>query len=295
MARPQVRRRRLLAYSGHIVATRYQLLQPPVVRATRPLHKTTTVGRSGHRRRTLLAPQTVVPRLAQHGHRGHPLLHLTRLALPRSARLTRGGRTTMMEHRGLSTATPSLMHTGKGAIGRTLRTSSPSVADLRTSTVHPPVHSCPVRYKLREPDAHAPWTATMTAHLRKLLGTDQVGTTALHMMSSSLAPTTYANYDSGMLQFAAFCHKEDIHPLKATAQSIVRYTAWLGLQGTVAAASLRQYYSAINKFFRDHQQQPIAVGELLADARRGLEMQQERLQAADSRLPLPAPLALTLL
>jgi hypothetical protein len=41
--------------------------------------------------------------------------------------------------------------------------------------------------------------------------------------------------------------------------------------------------------FRDHQQQPIAVGELLADARRGLDMQQERLLAADSRLPLPAP------
>jgi hypothetical protein len=33
----------------------------------------------------------------------------------------------------------------------------------------------------------------------------------------------------------------------------------------------------------------------LADARRGLEMQQHRLQAVDSRLPLPAPLALSLL
>jgi hypothetical protein len=131
--------------------------------------------------------------------------------------------------------------------------------------------------------------------LRKLLGTDQVGTTTLHMLSSSLAPTTYANYDSGMRQFATFCHEEDIHPLQATTQSIVRYTAWLGLQGTVAAASLQQYYSAINKYFRDLQQQPIAVGDLLADARRGLEMQQERLQAADSRLPIPAPLALTLL
>jgi hypothetical protein len=67
------------------------------------------------------------------------------------------------------------------------------------------------------------------------------------------------------------------------------------MQGTVAATSLQQYYSAINKFFRDHQQQPIAVGELLADARRGLEIQHERLHAADSRLPLPAPLALSLL
>jgi hypothetical protein len=95
-----------------------------------------------------------------------------------------------------------------------------------------------------------------------------------------------------MREFAALCHDEDIHPLQATTQSIVRYTAWLGLQGTVAAVPLQQYYSAINKFFRDHQQQPIAVGELLADARSGLEMQQERLLAANSRLPLPAALAL---
>jgi site-specific recombinase XerD len=67
-----------------------------------------------------------------------------------------------------------------------------------------------------------------------------------------------------MRQFAAFCHEENIHPLQATTQSIVRYTAWLGLQGTVAATSLLQYYSAINKFFYEHQQQPIAVGRTLS-------------------------------
>jgi hypothetical protein len=115
------------------------------------------------------------------------------------------------------------------------------------------------------------------------------------MLSSSLTSTTYPNCDSGMREFTASCHLEDIYPLQATTQSIVRYTAWLGLQGTVAATSLQQYYSAINKLFRDHQQQPIAVCELLADARRGLEMQQECLHAADSRLPFPTPLALSLL
>jgi hypothetical protein len=41
---------------------------------------------------------------------------------------------------------------------------------------------------------------------------------------------------------------------------MVRYTAWLGLLGTVAASSLKPYYSAVNKFFRDHQRPPIAVG-----------------------------------
>jgi hypothetical protein len=56
----------------------------------------------------------------------------------------------------------------------------------------------------------------MIAQIRKLLGTDHVGTTALNMLSSSLAPTTYANCDSGMRQFAAFCHEEGIHPLQAS-------------------------------------------------------------------------------
>jgi hypothetical protein len=128
-----------------------------------------------------------------------------------------------------------------------------------------------------------------------MLGTHHIGTTALNFLSNSLASTTYANYDSGIRQFAAFCHEGGIRPLQATTQSLVRYTAWLGLQGTVHSASLQQYYSAVNKFFRDHQQQPIAAGELLASARRGLEMQKNRLLAADSRLPFPAPLALALL
>jgi hypothetical protein len=76
---------------------------------------------------------------------------------------------------------------------------------------------------------------------------------------------------------------------------MIRYTAWLALLGTMAASSLQPYFSAVNKFFRDHKRQPIAVGELLADARRGLEMLQHRLVPADTRLPLLAPVALDIL
>jgi hypothetical protein len=54
----------------------------------------------------------------------------------------------------------------------------------------------------------------MTDKLRKLLGTDHVGTTLLNMLSSSLAQTTYANYDNGKRQFAALYHEEGIHPCK---------------------------------------------------------------------------------
>jgi hypothetical protein len=76
---------------------------------------------------------------------------------------------------------------------------------------------------------------------------------------------------------------------------MIRYTAWLAMLGTIAATSMQPYFPAVNKFFRDDQRQPIAVGELLADARRGLEMLQHRLVPADTRLPLPAPVALDIL
>jgi hypothetical protein len=42
-----------------------------------------------------------------------------------------GGRTTMVERGGLSAATPAWLHTRRGAIGRTLRTTIPKIADLR--------------------------------------------------------------------------------------------------------------------------------------------------------------------
>jgi hypothetical protein len=216
MARPQMRGLRMSTPSGHRVATRGKLLQPAMVSSFRPLCETTPIGGSCYRHRTALAPKTVVLELTQLGHRDHPLPRLARPVFPRSARLARGGRTTMMEHRGFSTATPAWLHSRRGAIGRTLRTASSNLTDLSAMVNHPTKPSRPVRNTLREPDAHAPWTATMTTRLRKLLGTDQIGTTALHLLSSSLVPTTYSNYDIGMRQFASFCHEENIHPLQAT-------------------------------------------------------------------------------
>jgi hypothetical protein len=58
---------------------------------------------------------------------------------------------------------------------------------------------------------------------------------------------------------------------------------------------MQPYFSAVNKHFRDHRLQPIAVGDMLADARRGLEMRQHRLVPTDTRLPLPVPVAVDIL
>jgi hypothetical protein len=143
--------------------------------------------------------------------------------------------------------------------------------------------------------APAPWSADLAETFQDLLGADKLGDTAVALLSNSLPPSSYASYDSALRQFFIFCTEEHIAPLQATPARMVRYTAWLALLGTVAATSPQPYYSAVNKFFRDHQRQPIAVGELLADARRALEMLRHRLVPTASRLPLPAPVALNIL
>eukprot|EP00873_Tetraselmis_striata_P013426 jgi/Tetstr1/433690/TSEL_022909.t1 len=109
-------------------------------------------------------------------------------------------------------------------------------------------HTRRARYRLAvRSGSEAPWSASMAAELRSLLGTDDVGQAALGLLTGSLAAGTYRNYDSGMRSFATFCEQEGLRPLQATTSTIVRYTAWLGMQGTVGAESLQQYYSSINK------------------------------------------------
>eukprot|EP00873_Tetraselmis_striata_P008203 jgi/Tetstr1/428467/TSEL_018478.t1 len=157
-------------------------------------------------------------------------------------------------------------------------------------------HARRARYRLAvRPGSKAPWTASMAPELRGLLGTDDVGQAALGLLTGSLAAGTYRSYHSGMLSFATFCEQDGLRPLQATTSTIVRYTAWLGIHGTVGAESLQKYYSSINKYFRDHQHQHVALGEIVADARRGLAIKQERLAEEDVRVALPAPVAADIL
>jgi hypothetical protein len=70
-----------------------------------------------------------------------------------------------------------------------------------------------------------------------------------------------------------FCNEEGITPLEATAADMLRVTTLLARAGTIAANGLQPYFSATNKFFRHHLKEPVALGPLLTDARRGLAMQ----------------------
>eukprot|EP00873_Tetraselmis_striata_P013555 jgi/Tetstr1/433819/TSEL_023005.t1 len=109
----------------------------------------------------------------------------------------------------------------------------------------------------------------------------------------SLSAQTLKSYAGRLSQFAEFCHdSENISPLEATTATVVRYVAWIGERGHIAAKSLQPYLSAINTFFELHNLDPIAKDSLhLTSARRGLMLRQRRLDAAPLRVPLPADVA----
>jgi hypothetical protein len=90
----------------------------------------------------------------------------------------------------------------------------------------------------------APWASSIATKFRALLNTDYLGTTAISLLSSSLAPSTYAKYDIALSHYFSLCAAEGLPPLQATAANMaVRYTAWLGLLDTVDANSMQPYFS----------------------------------------------------
>eukprot|EP00873_Tetraselmis_striata_P019272 jgi/Tetstr1/439536/TSEL_027965.t1 len=128
---------------------------------------------------------------------------------------------------------------------------------------------------------------------KEAFGSDELGQRTLDLLSSSRSAQTLKSYAGRLSQFAEFCHdSENISPLEATTATVVRYVAWIGERGHIAAKSLQPYLSAINTFFELHNLVPIAKDSLhLTSARRGLMLRQRRLDAAPLRVPLPADVA----
>eukprot|EP00873_Tetraselmis_striata_P033298 jgi/Tetstr1/453562/TSEL_040530.t1 len=135
--------------------------------------------------------------------------------------------------------------------------------------------------------------ADVDAAAKDAFGSDELGQRTLDLLSSSLSAQTLKSYAGRLSQFAEFCHdSENISPLEATTATVVRYVAWIGERGHIAAKSLQPYLSAINTFFELHNLVPIAKDSLhLTSARRGLMLRQRRLDAAPLRVRLPADVA----
>ncbi len=127
------------------------------------------------------------------------------------------------------------------------------------------------KYTLTDRRPVAPWADTMLdSSLAALLGDDDLGRTALSLCQASLQPRSYDTYASALSGFMQFCVEQDLAPLEATPVHIARYVAWLGRRGTVAAASLQPYPSAINRFLQDYGVATVALGPLVGNVRASL-------------------------
>eukprot|EP00873_Tetraselmis_striata_P021550 jgi/Tetstr1/441814/TSEL_030031.t1 len=112
-------------------------------------------------------------------------------------------------------------------------------------------------------------------------GSDELGQRTLDLLSSSLSAQTLKSYAGRLSQFAEFCHdSENISPLEATTATVVRYVAWIGERGHIAAKSLQPYLSAINTFFELHNLVPIAKDSLHLTSARQSHLNYRALLAA---------------
>lgn len=138
-----------------------------------------------------------------------------------------------------------------------------------------------------------PWADSVRARLQHLFGDDDVGRGAVDLIVASISGNTANNYQRNVRLFTEFCADFDnISPLEATEDTVVRYTSWLAERGTIKAKSLQQYYSAINKFFELHGLAPIAKDNPhLTAARKGLAIKQFDTKPRDIRVALPADIA----
>jgi hypothetical protein len=68
---------------------------------------------------------------------------------------------------------------------------------------------------------------------------------------------------------------------------MARYVAWLGQLGTIKASSLQYDMSAVNAFFNDHGLEALALGDLVAKVRKGLDASHVASEGKPIRVHMP--------
>ena len=145
------------------------------------------------------------------------------------------------------------------------------------------------------PPRATPWAASSSKALKHIFGDDGLGAQALAIFQSALQPGTLKNYDSNMSEFLEFCELYAIALLAVSPVDIACYISWLGERGTVAATSMQPYPAAINNLLQDHARTSVALGPLASGVRKSLEKWHRDDKPTPERLPLPAPVALSIL
>ena len=292
MARPLLRGRGLPAPPGRRMDRGAQLVQPTLGAPAGPGRLAATFGSGSDRGGPPMGGQGMVSSPARGSRRLRGISPVPRPVLPRLAGLARGGRAGRLERHSHAPAVPAWRHLRAAAAatqpsaGITVRRGGP--ATHLAITDPPASHQPSRRYQLQPARVHPAWQASMKAALSSMLGEDSLGQQALSLVAGSLAATTVGTYGSAFQRFLSFCSQVGLDPLDTCEADVVRYLAWLGQEGTVAAASLQPYLSAINRFLGDHGQEPVALGPLVARARQGLKLQQRDSTPAPVRVPLPA-------
>jgi len=121
------------------------------------------------------------------------------------------------------------------------------------------------------------------------------GETALRLAATAHEDGTVEAYHRHWRRFCEWCALNSLQPLPATPLMVAAYIGWLAERGTVAAASLQPYLSAINAMHADLGLAKPALGHLIQRARAGMRRGQALVQTRDVRVPLPPEVVLRLL
>jgi hypothetical protein len=139
------------------------------------------------------------------------------------------------------------------------------------------------------PTAGAPWADAALIAAAHGLGSDALGLQAACLLRMARADSTYRAYSTGLTHWCRFLRSEGLARLEdAGPAAAVRFLAWLGLRGTVSAATARCYLTAVAAVYKDLGLPDYLERGLASAARRGLEGAQHRLVPQLPRVPLPA-------
>ena len=183
---------------------------------------------------------------------------------------------------------PAWVHLRDSQVGQ----QQPSLTSITIGSYRPATAPVNARYTLLPPRSEARYHQGIKPKLEAWLGTDTVGQVAMELVLQRHCATTASSYGTGVRSFLSFCAEYSIDPAAVDSSHIQRYIAWMGLRGTVKAASLRNYLSAVNSFLRDNDREPIAQGKMVSDSLRALAARQEDTIVSAHRAPLPASVAL---
>ncbi len=114
------------------------------------------------------------------------------------------------------------------------------------------------------------WDAALEGRWRSELGDSSLTELAVRMQGAALQDTTLGNYRPKAAAFMHFCVAEGRSWLPATEATVRLYIAHLMSKGTIRAASLQPYLSAVNNYHEDMGFDGPAKGRSVSRAVKGM-------------------------